>query len=91
MEIRVTAKSKQDVEVEIEDADYSIADIIRYELLEDKNVSFAGIITPHPLLKRIKLTVIAKDDALKRIKMSADKAVKFADELLETSKKALKV
>lgn len=89
MEIRLTAKSKQDVEVEMEDADYSIADIIRHELLEDKNVSFAGIITPHPLLKKIKLTVIAKDDAVKRIKMSADRATKFAGELLETSKKAL--
>jgi DNA-directed RNA polymerase subunit L len=46
--------------VEITGEDYSLAEIVHHELLEEKSVTFAGVLPPHPLVKKLVLKVRAQ-------------------------------
>ena len=89
-EFQVTEVSKREIELRIEDEDYSIADILRHELVSMEDVEFAGIKPPHPLLRRVVIRVRAKKGSpMKCIEEGALRAAKRVKELREAAEKAL--
>ena len=57
MEIKVDKQDNQ-ATVEITDEDLAIGYILRKELLENKEVVFAGTVKPHPLVNNFKASAI---------------------------------
>jgi DNA-directed RNA polymerase subunit L len=49
LKIKVLSKSKNELKIELEDADHTICNLLQKNLLEDKNVDLAGYDIPHPL------------------------------------------
>jgi DNA-directed RNA polymerase subunit L len=60
MQIRATNEGERGLAVEITGEDLSLAEIVHHELLEEKNVTFAGVVPPHPLIKTLFLRVRAQ-------------------------------
>lgn len=60
MQVQVSHEDEKAFTVEVSGEDYSLAEIIHHELLEEKSVTFAGVLPPHPLIKRIVLKVRAQ-------------------------------
>ena len=90
LEFHVTEVSKKEIELRIEDEDYSLADILRHELLAIEDVEFAGIQPPHPLLRRLVIRVRAKKGSpMKHIEEGALRAAKRVKELREAAEKVL--
>jgi DNA-directed RNA polymerase subunit L len=90
MQVQTTSDEQKGLTVEIMGEDYSLADIIHHELLEEKSVTFAGVIPPHPLIKKLVLKV--RSQRIKPEKAflnSVERADETIRELLETTKKAL--
>jgi DNA-directed RNA polymerase subunit L len=51
--MRIEVKEdEKNLSVEMYNEDYSLAEIIHHELLEEKNVTFAGVVPPHPLVSK---------------------------------------
>ena len=76
--------------VEITGEDYSLTEIIHYELLEEKNVTFAGVLPPHPLIKKLVLKVRAQRiKPEKAFSNGVERAIETTQELLVGVKKAL--
>ena len=75
--------------VEITGEDYSLAEVIHHELLEEKNVTFAGVIPPHPLVKKLVLKVRAQRvRPEKAFTNSVQRATETTQELLQAVEKA---
>jgi len=90
MQVRVTHDSERVFTVEVTGEDYSLAEIVHHELLNEKNVTFAGVVPPHPLLKR--LTVKVRAQRIKPEKAfltSVERAGSNTHQLLEETQKAL--
>lgn len=52
-EMRLEVKQdEKNLTVEMHNEDYSLAEILHHELLEEKNVTFAGVLPPHPLVPK---------------------------------------
>ena len=49
------------LEAQIDDEDLATFDVLHHELLNNKRVIFAGVISHHPLLKRTTLKLTTKD------------------------------
>ena len=49
MQVQVSRKEDREFTVEVTGEDYSLAEIVHHELLDEKNVTFAGVLPPHPL------------------------------------------
>ncbi len=45
-------ENEKELTVEMYNEDYSLAEILHHELLEEKNVTFAGVVPPHPLVSK---------------------------------------
>ena len=60
MQVQTTSEDEKGLTVEITGEDYSLAEIVHHELLEEKNVTFAGVLPPHPLIKKLVLKVRAQ-------------------------------
>jgi DNA-directed RNA polymerase subunit L len=90
MQVRVSHDDEKMFMVEVTGEDYSLAEIVHHELLNEKNVTFAGVVPPHPLLKKLILKVRAQ-----RIKpekafiTSVERAESNTHELLEETRKVL--
>jgi DNA-directed RNA polymerase subunit L len=60
MQLQTSNEDEKGLTVEITGEDYSLAEIVHHELLEEKSVTFAGVLPPHPLVKKLVLKVRAQ-------------------------------
>ena len=89
MRIQVTSSTSKSLEMVIEDEDISPADIIHHELLKDDRVVFAGATQPHPLLKRVNLTLeVKRGNPATTLVSSGTKAATRVAELLAKAREA---
>jgi len=90
MQIQTTIEDEKGLTVEIAGEDYSLAEIVHFELLEEKSVTFAGVLPPHPLIKKLVLKVRSRrlrpDRAFYN---SVERAIQTTQELLADVKRAL--
>jgi DNA-directed RNA polymerase subunit L len=90
MQIQTTNEDEKGLTVEITGEDYSLAEIVHHELLEEKSVTFAGVLPPHPLIKKLVLKVRAQRiRPEKAFTNSVDRAMGTTKDLYESVKKAL--
>lgn len=90
MQIQVSHEDEREFTVEVVGEDYSLAEIVHHELLEEKNVTFAGVLPPHPLIKKLVLKVRAQRiKPEKAFLASVERAANNVHELLEAVNKAL--
>lgn len=90
MQVQISREGEREFTVEVTGEDYSLAEIIHHELLDEKNVTFAGVLPPHPLIKKLVLKVRAQRiKPEKAFLASLEKAQANAHELLEAVNKAL--
>jgi DNA-directed RNA polymerase subunit L len=76
--------------VEVTGEDLSLAEIVHHELLNEKNVTFAGVVPPHPLLKKLILKVRAQRiKPEKAFLTSIERAETNIHEILEETRKVL--
>jgi DNA-directed RNA polymerase subunit L len=89
MQVQVSHEGEREFTVEVTGEDYSLAEIIHHELLDEKNVTFAGVLPPHPLLKKLVLKVRAQRiKPEKAFLTSLERAQSNTHELLEAVNKA---
>ncbi len=89
MQLQTSNEDEKGLTVEITGEDYSLAEIVHHELLEEKSVTFAGVIPPHPLIKKLVLKV--RSQRIKPEKAfvnSVQRAVDTTQELLQSVEKA---
>ena len=67
MQVRVSHDDEKMFTVEVTGEDYSLAEIVHHELLNETNVTFAGVVPPHPLLKKLILQSIERQPKIWRI------------------------
>jgi len=60
LQIQTLNEDEKGLTVEITGEDYSLAEIVHHELLEEKSVTFAGVLPPHPLVKKLVLKLRAQ-------------------------------
>ena len=90
MQIQTTTEDQKGLTVEISGEDYSLAEIVHHELLEEKNVTFAGVLPPHPLIKKLVLKVRAQRvKPEKAFASSVQRAMETTQELYDGVRKAL--
>src|SRR6267143_1081487 len=90
MQVRVSHDDEKMFTVEVTGEDYSLAEIVHHELLNEKNVTFAGVVPPHPLLKKLILKVRAQRiKPEKAFVTSVERAESNTHELLEATQKVL--
>jgi len=90
MQLTTTKKDNKTVEIKMKDEDISIADILHHELLEDKDIVFAGVAPPHPLLGENILIVQSKSsNPMKIIKKSLKKSSEQINEFIKELEKLL--
>ncbi len=90
MQIQATVEDEKGLTVEITGEDYSLAEIVHYELLEEKNITFAGVLPPHPLIKKLVLKVRSQRTKPDRAFLnSVERAVETTHELMACVNKAL--
>jgi DNA-directed RNA polymerase subunit L len=51
MQVKVLAKSKNELRIEIVGEDHTFCNLLQNVLLEDKNIEMAGYDQPHPLIR----------------------------------------
>jgi len=90
LQVQTSDDGEKGLTVEITGEDYSLAEIVHHELLEEKSVTFAGVIPPHPLIKKLVLKVRAQRiGPQKAFVNSVQRAADTTKELLESTEKAL--
>ncbi|MCP8315293.1 MAG: hypothetical protein H3Z51_00325 [archaeon] len=90
MEIKVISSTEKILIMDIENEDISIPEIIRYELLKDNHVIFAGVMEQHPLLKKLTMRIQTKSiEPLNVLISSCSKAIGKTSELISEIKKIL--
>ena len=89
MQIKTTNEGERGFTVEITGEDYSLAEIVHHELLDEKNVTFAGVVPPHPLIKKLFLRVRAQRiKPEKAFVSSVQRATETAGELHDSVERA---
>lgn len=90
MQVQTTSEGDKRLTVEITGEDNSLAEIVHYELLEEKSVTFAGVLPPHPLINELIIKVRAQRiKPEKAFVNSIQSAIDITDELYESVDKAL--
>ena len=90
MQIQSTSEEEKGLTVEITGEDYSLAEIVHHELLEEKSVTFAGVLPPHPLIKKLVMKVRAQRMKPEKVfANSVERAMETTKELYDGVKKAL--
>lgn len=89
MQVQVSRQGEREFTVEVTNEDFSLAEIIHHELLDEKNVTFAGVLPPHPLIKKLVIKIRAQRIKPERAFLGGlEKAQANAHELLEVTNKA---
>lgn len=87
MQIQVTGDKEKELTVEITGEDYSIAEIVHHELLDERNVTFAGVLPAHPLIKKVVIKVRTQRlKAEKALENSVERAINNVHALFESMK-----
>jgi DNA-directed RNA polymerase subunit L len=84
MQLQTINEDEKGLTVEITGEDYSLGEIVHHELLDEKSVTFAGVLPPHPLVKKLVLKV--RSQHIKPEKAFANgvrRAIETTQELLE--------
>jgi DNA-directed RNA polymerase subunit L len=91
MDLKITKDSGKRITVIVENEDYSVPDIIHQELLKNRDIIFAGVSAPHPLLKQYMITLEVKPKLkpLSILDKSSISAVEKAHEVLNEANKAI--
>jgi len=90
LQVQTTNEDEKGLTVEITGEDYSLAEIVHHELLEEKSVTFAGVLPPHPLIKKLVLKVRSQRiKPEKAFANSVERAMETTHELLDGVNKAL--
>lgn len=90
MQLQTSNENERGLTVEITGEDYSLAEIVHHELLEEKSVTFAGVLPPHPLVKKLVLKVRAQRiKPEKAFVNSVQRAIETTQELYEGVKDQL--
>ena len=90
MQVQTISEDERGLTVEISGEDYSLAEIVHHELLEEKSVTFAGVLPPHPLIKKLVLKVRAQRiKPEKAFANSVERAMETTKELYNGVDKAL--
>mgnify|MGYP001196196777 FL=1 len=77
--------------VEIENEDLSIGQILRKELIKNKDILFAGVVKPHPLISKFEVTLQSdKEEPIDDLIRGGNNAIKISEELQKKYKKLLK-
>jgi DNA-directed RNA polymerase subunit L len=89
MQVEVSHEGEREFTVEVTGEDSSLAEIIHHELLDEKNVTFAGVLPPHPLIKKLVIKIRAQRIKPERAFIgSVERAQANVHELLEATNKA---
>jgi len=89
LQVQVSRQGEREFTVEVTGEDFSLADIIHHELLDEKNVTFAGVLPPHPLIKKLVIKIRAQRVKPEKAFIGGlEKAQANAHELLEATNKA---
>ena len=90
MQVQTINEDEKGLTVEITGEDYSLAEIVHHELLEEKSVTFAGVLPPHPLIKKLVLKVRAQRiKPEKAFANSVERAMETTHQLLDGVEKAI--
>ena len=90
MQVQTSHEGEKGFTVEVVGEDYSLAEIVHHELLDEKSVTFAGVVPPHPLMKKLVLKVKAQRiKPEKAFSNSVERAVSTTHELLNSITNAL--
>jgi DNA-directed RNA polymerase subunit L len=88
LKMKISSIGRDAVQIQIDEEDYSVADIIHKELLAVKHVKFAGVAPPHPLLKTLTIQLHTDgEDANELLEQAVGNAQKRAKEILDAAKK----
>jgi DNA-directed RNA polymerase subunit L len=78
-------------ELKIQEEDISVMYIVQHELLNNKNIEFAGVVLKHPLLRDYILRIAARKKApIETIYEATANAAEIVREISSTIKAALK-
>ena len=90
MQVVISRGDEREFVVEVTGEDYSLAEIVHHELLDEKNVTFAGVLPPHPLIKKLVLRVRAQRMKPEKVLLtSLEKAATNVHSLQEAVSRAL--
>ncbi|HYC26788.1 MAG TPA: RpoL/Rpb11 RNA polymerase subunit family protein [Nitrososphaerales archaeon] len=90
MQVQTINEDEKGLTVEITGEDYSLAEIVHHELLEEKSVTFAGVLPPHPLIKKLVLKVRSQRiKPEKAFANSVERAMETTHQLLDGVEKAI--
>ncbi|MGI0079427.1 MAG: RpoL/Rpb11 RNA polymerase subunit family protein [Nitrososphaerales archaeon] len=86
MKLKINSLGNSAIQVQIDEEDYSLADIVHEELLSEKHVKFAGVAPPHPLIKTLVIQVHTDGaDANKALKEAVRISQEKVSELLSVA------
>ena len=87
MDINVDLKEKNHAEITFMHEDRAMVSMIRKVLLEDSDVTFAGIVEAHPELPDITLVVkVKKGNPVTMVEKAALKVAKMAEDVTKKAK-----
>jgi DNA-directed RNA polymerase subunit L len=90
LQVQTINEDEKGLTVEITGEDFSLAEIIHHELLEEKSVTFAGVLPPHPLIKKLVLKVRSQRiKPEKAFANSVERAMETTHQLLDGVEKAI--
>ncbi|MGE0243461.1 MAG: RpoL/Rpb11 RNA polymerase subunit family protein [Nitrososphaeraceae archaeon] len=81
MQAEIVNYSNNEIEFKLKDEDISIMYIIQHHLLKEKNVSFAGIVMKHPLIKEYSMKINSDENPIDILLKSVNSANNFLNDL----------
>ena len=79
------------LELKLRDEDISVMLIIQHELLNNKDIDFAGVILKHPLIRDYIMRIVTKKvDSAWKLSLSSSEASRYLEELGSSIKTQLK-
>jgi DNA-directed RNA polymerase subunit L len=90
MQVQIVYEDDKAFTLEVVGEDYALAEIIHHELLNEKNITFAGVLQSHPLIKRLVVKVKAQRIKPEKALLTSIENSKIAtNELLKVVTQAL--
>lgn len=74
-------RKDNEINLIIKEEDISILYILQHEILNQKDIDFAGVVLKHPLIKEYFLRVISKGEPLLRIRNGIETSIEYAKNL----------
>ena len=87
MDVKILEETKERLKIEIQGEDHTLANILRKELWNDKNIKIAGYHLEHPLIGNPVLIVESDKDPKKAVFEAIERLRKKNKEMLELVKK----